>query len=253
MELTRTRLAAGAARARGIVVIIDVFRAFTCAPLFFYLGARRVLLEADPDRASRLRRENPEWVLVGEVNEVPLDSADAGNSPSEILSLGERVFGGKTVVHRTTAGVTGAAAALELADRVLLGSFVTARATARHIEAQAPALVTLVAMGDRAQREAPEDEACADYLQHLLIGRPFDPVAALSKVLFQPTARKFLHRESPHLPPEDPVLCLQRDLFDFALEAGKEKGEWIAVRRIDAPGAVNPAGSPGSCRAGPGG
>ncbi|MFP4037820.1 MAG: 2-phosphosulfolactate phosphatase [Desulfobacteraceae bacterium] len=237
MHVARSRLASGAAGAQGTAVIIDVFRAFTCAPLFFHLGAERVILEPDPEKATAMRRGNPDWILVGEVNEVPLEAADAGNSPSEILRLGGRVFGGKTVVHRTTAGVTGAETALGPADEVLLGGFVTAKATVRHIKSKDPQIVTLVAMGDRAQTEAPEDEACADYLEHLLISSFFDPVAALSRVLFQATARKFLYRERPHLPPEDPALCLQRDLFDFALAARKKEGviEAVMIRAVDEP------------------
>ena len=205
-------------------------------------------MEADPEKAIALRSEHPDWILMGEVNEVPIQGGDLSNSPSEILQKGEAFFRGKTVVHRTTAGVTGVAAALEGAEEVLLGGLLTARATARYIRERAPDRVALVAMGSRGREPAPEDEACAEYLEHLLTGRPHSPVAALRDILFQATARKFLYRERPYLPPEDPVLCLQRDLFDFVLAAERESTS-DAVVVVERTGAswLTPTRTPESC------
>jgi hypothetical protein len=155
MRVIRTCCAQGAREASGLAVIIDVFRAFSCEPLFFHLGAAKVILEPDPARASAMKQDHPELVLVGEVNEVPIEGADLGNSPSEILLKSEGFFRNKTVIHRTTAGVTGAAAALERADEVILGSFMTAKAVATYIGEKSPALVTLVAMGERASKKPP--------------------------------------------------------------------------------------------------
>ncbi len=230
MKIIRKSCARGAREAQGVAVIIDVFRAFTCEPLFFHFKAREVILEADADRATAMKKEHPDFVLVGEVNEVPIEGADLGNSPTDIVRRGEAYFRGKTVIHRTTAGVTGVAAALEKADEVFLGSFVMAGAVCRHIRDKNPALVTLVAMGDRAEKKAPEDEACADYMEHLLTGTPFDPVQAIKEVLFQPTAQKFIMGEKPYLPREDPVFCLNRDLFDFVLTAQRINGQIRAVK-----------------------
>jgi len=217
MKVLRKRCARGAEEAEGLAVIIDVFRAFSCAPLFFHFGADRVIMEADPARAVSLKRDNPESILVGEVNEVPIEGADLGNSPTHIIQKGASYFRHRTVIHRTTAGVTGAAAAFGGAEEVVLGSFVTAKAIAAYIQEKRPGRVTLVAMGERAERPAPEDEACADYLEHLLTGTSYDPVQAFREVVLQPTAQKFLSGARDYLPREDPVFCLQRDLFDLVL------------------------------------
>lgn len=217
MKVFRKSCAQGAKEAEGLAVIIDVFRAFSCTPLFFHFGADRVILEADPERALMRKHENPGAVLVGEVNEVPIEGADLGNSPSQIIQKGPSYFRDRTVIHRTTAGVTGATAAFKSAEEVLLGSFVTAKAVAAYITQKRPDRVTLVAMGDRAERPAPEDEACADYLEHLLTGRPYDPVQAFREIVFQPTAQKFISGGRDYLPREDPIFCLQRDLFDLVL------------------------------------
>jgi len=224
MEIIRKSCLDGARSAEGTVVVIDVFRAFTCAPLFFHFGAARLIMEPDSERARTLKHENPEWVLVGEVNEVPLKDADMGNSPTHIIQKGETFFRGRTVVHRTTAGVTGVEAAAGTADEVILGSFTMARAISEYVLGKNPAKVTLVAMGNRARWPAPEDEACADYLEYLLVGTPFDWVRTLRKVTFQETAQKFLEGKKGYLPREDPLFCLQRDVFDWVLTAGKTNG-----------------------------
>ncbi|MBN2032747.1 MAG: 2-phosphosulfolactate phosphatase [Deltaproteobacteria bacterium] len=232
MQVIRRSCAKGAREASGLVVIIDVFRAFSCEPLFFHFGAARVILEADAARALATKINHPKVVLVGEVDEVPLDGADLGNSPSEIILKGERLFKDKTVIHRTTAGVTGATAALDRTDEVILGSFMTAKAVVNYIKGKTPSLVTLVAMGDRAEHKAFEDEACADYIEHLLTGKPYDPVSSLSGIVFQSTAQKFITGSKPYLPREDPIFCLQRDLFDFVLVARKEE-HLLVVFKID--------------------
>ncbi len=217
MKIMRKSCAKGAEEVEGLVVVIDVFRAFSCAPLFFHFGARRVILEADPEKALVLAHENPGFILVGEVNEVPLEGSEVGNSPSHIILKGEPYFRDKTVIHRTTAGVTGVSSAHDRADEIILGSFVMARAVAAYITSQNPDIVTLLAMGERAQKKAAEDEACADYLEHLLTGTPYDPARVFKDIVFDRTAQKFIQGTKEYLPKEDPVFCLQPDLFDFFL------------------------------------
>jgi len=230
VKIVRKSCAQGAREAYGVAVIIDVFRAFSCEPLFFHFGVGQVILEPDPQKAIMTRKEHPQFILVGESNEVPLENADLGNSPSEIILKGEEWFRGKTVVHSTTAGVTGAAAALERAEEVILGSFLTAKAVADYILGKRPDVVTLVAMGERGLREAPEDEACADYLEHLLRGKSYDPIRSLQRVVFHPSAQKFILGTQAYLPREDPIFCLQRNLFPFVLVVERD-GDRIEVRR----------------------
>lgn len=239
MQIIRKSCAGGANEAGGLTVIIDVFRAFSCEPLFFHLGVKRVILEANPERALHLKRKNPGYLLIGEVNEVPIEGGDLGNSPTHIIQKGKAFFKGKTVVHRTTAGVAGAEAACKNSDEVILGSFVVAEAVARYIKKRRPDRVTLVAMGERAERKAPEDEACADYLEHLLTHKPYDPVQAFKQIVFQPTAQKFILGTRDYLPREDPVFCLQYNLFDFVLTARREGGLIEVFNRVEG---ISPSG-----------
>jgi 2-phosphosulfolactate phosphatase len=157
---------------------------------------------------------------------------DLGNSPSRILAAGRDLFAGRVVALRTSAGVTGAVTAGHLASGLILGSYATARAIACHIHrlSPAPEVVSLVAMGNAGTEVTPDDEACADYLEHLFTGRAYDHVAALRRVVEHECTQKFLRADRAHFPPADPVYCLQRDLFDFVLAATLEGGQLVARR-----------------------
>jgi 2-phosphosulfolactate phosphatase len=227
MRISRLSLADGSRQAQGTAVVIDVFRAFSCEPLLFHYGASRVILSDDIPGCIAMRGEA---VLVGEQNELPIPGFDLTNSPFMIMQAGSALFRGRTVIHRTTSGVTGALAALANAEEVWLASYLTARATADHIRRKAPALVSIVAMGIRSVERAPEDECCGDYIESLLTGKPYDHLKALDEILRHETTRKFLRGDRDYLPKEDPAICLQRDLFDFGLRAVKKNGLVLAER-----------------------
>jgi 2-phosphosulfolactate phosphatase len=234
-RILRKSLLAGARQAQGVAVVIDVMRAFTSAALMIHLGARKIVLLADAEAAVKLKQEEG-YLAVGEVDGKKAAGFDLGNSPSHILAVGTGLFAGRSVAQRTSAGTKGAVAAAQRADGVLLGSYVTAGATARYIHrlAPPPAVVSLVAMGDDGLVATPDDEACADYLEHLLAGRPYDRVGSLRRVVDHECTRKFLRGDQDHYPAADVLYCLQPDLFDFVLSATVEHGLLVA-RRIDVP------------------
>jgi len=218
MEITLHSLKSGAEQARGTVVIVDVFRAFTVAPILLHLGVREIRLVASPEEGFALKSADPELILVGEVDGVPIEGFDFGNSPMEILKKHQTFFSGKSAVQRTSAGVQGALIALEHADVVLAASFVTASATAGRIRRMAPERVSIVAMGKNMEREAPEDEFCARCIAALLRGDRYDHFQAVRQILLDPSLGRFFDGTRPYLPPEDPVLCLQPNLFPFVVK-----------------------------------
>ena len=234
MQISCDSLLEGARRAGGTAVIIDVFRAFTCTPLLFALGIEKSILVATPEQAFALRKKAPERILIGEERGIPIEGFDLGNSPSEILCKGRAFFKGRTAIQRTTSGVQGALAAIGGADEVLLGSYVVARATARYILAKKPNRVSLVAMGWNLEEKAPEDEWCVRYFLHLLKNAPYDHLAALEEILFHKTTQKFLRMEEPYFPPEDPLLCLQRNMYDFVVSARKQ-GDLVVADKLGIP------------------
>ena len=94
----------GAKKARGVAVIIDVFRAFSVACYAFDSGASGIIATAGVDEAFQLKYKYSNSVLAGERDEKKIPGFDFGNSPTEILQADLR---GKTVIHTTTAGTQG--------------------------------------------------------------------------------------------------------------------------------------------------
>ena len=120
MKVSCDSLKAGALNARGLTVVIDVFRAFTCAPLLFSYGIKHSVFVAAPEDALALKKKDPSLILVGEVGGAPIDGFDFGNSPSQLLSQDPSIFLDRIVVQRTSSGVQGVLAALENAESALV-------------------------------------------------------------------------------------------------------------------------------------
>jgi 2-phosphosulfolactate phosphatase len=231
MKVHHSRLLSGANNARGTAVIIDVFRAFTCTPLLFSQGIKSSIFVASPSQAIKLKQKDASLLLIGEISGAPIEGFDFGNSPSQILNADPGTFTDRTVVQRTSSGVQGALAALKTAEEVLLGSYGLARATADYILASPPREVSLVAMGWDLKEVAPEDECCARYIAHLLGSGPYDHLQALREIVFHESTQKFLRRDTSYFPSEDPILCLQRDIYNFVLRAKQEAG-LVRVEKI---------------------
>jgi 2-phosphosulfolactate phosphatase len=204
----------GARRARGIAVIIDVFRAFTVAPHAIAAGAARVLPVGEVDEAFALRKAIPGAALIGERHARKLPGFDAGNSPTDIAAM---VLAGRTVVHTTHAGTQGLVHATS-ADEVLTGSLVNVSAIARYVRSRRPARVTLVRMGHEARERCAEDDFCADSLLRLLEGglAPTTPDAR-ERLRHVPAARKFFDPACDWAPQADFDYCTHVDRFDFVL------------------------------------
>jgi len=60
MKVQRLRLLSGAADASGIVVVIDVLRAFTCSALMFRYGIRDLALVRTAEEALAFRSADPD-------------------------------------------------------------------------------------------------------------------------------------------------------------------------------------------------
>lgn len=216
----------GARRARGTVVIVDVFRAFTTAAVAFARGASRIVIVPDPGEALRLRDRGDGDLCVGEVNGIRPEGFDFGNSPHELTQADLR---DKVVILSTRAGTVGVAAAAG-ADEIYAGSFVVANATANAILRTQPAEVTLVAMGWNATVRTDEDEQCVLYLRNLLQGRRPDPEAVRKLVLAGGEIAKFHDPAQPHFHPQDAQIALEIDKYDFAIHIFKE-GDFLVARR----------------------
>ncbi|MEN6335605.1 MAG: 2-phosphosulfolactate phosphatase [Phycisphaerales bacterium] len=226
MDIRIESLLEGARRAKGVVVIVDVFRAFTTAAVALARGADRIIVVPEVDEALRLRDEGAGDVCVGEVNGIRPEGFDFGNSPHELMHA---ELAGKVVILSTRAGTVGVKAAVG-ATEVYGGSLVVAGATARLIRRQQPAEVTIVAMGWNAAVRTDEDELCALYLRNVMQGRHPDPEAVRKLVLAGGEAPKFHDPAQPHFHPGDLEIALEIDKYDFAVRIFKE-GEFLVARR----------------------
>lgn len=220
----------GARKARGVVVIIDVFRAFSVACYAVDAGAVRIIATSEVSKAFDLKKSYRNAVLVGERDEKKIDGFDFGNSPTEIIKAD---LTGKTVIHTTTAGTQGLINAVD-ADIVLTGSFVNANAIVNYIKFLNPDQVSLVAMGYRATISAEEDLLCAELISGALrnnISVSEERIADLRKTS---GTRFFNPQNIDFSPPTDFFLCTMTNRFDFVLKATKRSDGNVDLMRIDA-------------------
>lgn len=214
MDIHILHLKEGAAQARGLTVIIDVFRAFTVEAYLMRNNAAKVLPVGGVDEAFAYRESHPGTILCGERKGIIVEGFDYGNSPSQIENVD---FTGKTVVHTTSAGTQGIVLA-ENATEILGGSLVTAKAIAAYIQKVQPETVSLVCMGLAGGVDTDEDVLCGRYIKSLLEGAPLtDLEAEIEKIKYTDGAKFFDPTRQSVFPRRDFHLCTQYDSFDFVL------------------------------------
>jgi 2-phosphosulfolactate phosphatase len=229
MEIEILEFVEGAREARGVAVIIDVFRAFSVGCYASDAGASRIIATGGVDNAFKLKQEYKNSVLVGERDEKKIVGFDFGNSPTEIIKSDLK---GKTVIHTTTAGTNGLVNASN-ADLVITGSFVNAGAVVRYLNAVNPKHVSLVAMGYRATLSAEEDLLCAELIKAGLTGKNLVPEKQISDLQFTSGKRFFDPGNIDFSPPTDFFLCTMIDRFNFVLKAETRFDGNIDLLRVD--------------------
>jgi 2-phosphosulfolactate phosphatase len=223
MRVVRAAGVEGARDARGVVIVIDVLRAFTVTAYALAGGAREVLYVADLERAREVAAGIPGAVLSAEVDGLPVAGIAISNSPTMIASAD---LAGRTLVQRSSAGVQSLAAAASAA-RLFASSLVVAGATARQALELEPELVTLVA----SRPDHPEDGACAAYLAALLEGGSPDLEGLLGVLRASGRYAELAAGGVPGFPATDLALALELDRFDFALPVERGEDGLLRVRR----------------------
>jgi 2-phosphosulfolactate phosphatase len=211
-----TRIVSGADGARaatGVVVVIDVLRAFTTAAYAFGAGIGEIELVSTVEEAMA----SPGFRL-GEVGGRLIPGFDHDNSPSRLV--GRRLAG--RAVMRTGSG-TRCVAEARNASEMWLGSLVVASATLRALADRSE--VTFVASG--APHEGEEDVACAELMAASLRGFAHSRPSVVAAVVGSRAAAK--HRSGDwDFPLEDIDCAVAIDAFDFAMKAERESDRWIA-------------------------
>jgi 2-phosphosulfolactate phosphatase len=219
----------GAKKAKGVAVIIDVFRAFSVACYAMDAGAVRIIATADVSEAFRLKNIYKNSILVGERDEKKIPGFDFGNSPTEIIKAD---LSGKTVIQTTTAGTQGLINATN-ADAIITGSLVNAAAIIKYLRSINPEHVSLVAMGYRATISADEDMLCAELIAKELRNEKFIPENLISDLQNGSGKRFFDPVNIDFSPPTDFFLCTMVSRFDFVLKATRRFDSNIDLMKIE--------------------
>ena len=244
----------GARRACGALLLIDVFRAFTTACVAFSRGAEKIIFVAEIEEALDLKARGIGSLCVGGVGsrwagendpgaiqfgkDVPTDSRntegrtppryyagfDLSNSPYEMTQAD---VAGATLIYRTRAGAGGVVAATN-ASRLYICSLVNAGATVKAVLADAPDIVSIVAMGYAGDIRTDEDEVCALYLRNLLEGRASDHRAVRSLAAAGGAGADYPDPSKPWYDPMDAEIALRIDSHPFPIRVEREDGLMVA-------------------------
>jgi 2-phosphosulfolactate phosphatase len=230
LEIRRVNLPQ-ASEAQGIVIVIDVIRAFSVAAYAFSKGARRLRLVRSVEDAFALREREPDSLLAGEVGGRLIPGFDFNNSPSLMAAAN---VNGRLLIQRTGAGTQGAVGAVN-ATHVLICSLVNAKATAmyaRHLADSTGRLITLLPTYYNSD-EMSEDSVCADYLEALLTEQDDAKILLDRQIdhLEQAGRFDFLKFGDPDFPFDDIAAILAIDRFDFVM-AGTHK-LWQGITYVE--------------------
>lgn len=211
-------------QATGVVLIIDVLRAFSTAAYAFSRGAKEIYLVSSVDEALALKNQIPNSRVMGEVGGLPPQGFDFGNSPTRILEQG---LTGITLIQRTGAGTQGAVRAVN-ADVMLATSFVVAQATLDYVLKRNPDEISFVITGGMGNDE---DVACADFLEKRFTGQEINQQAVIERVYASRDALQHMP-DHPQFPKSDLDYCSRIDNFNFFMLIQRTNGFLImqAVR-----------------------
>ena len=206
--------------ATGVVVVIDVIRAFTNAAFAFSRGAKEIYPVSKVREALQFKTEIPNSLACGEEGGIPPEGFDFGNSPTQTrtLDLQDRI-----IVQRTGAGTQGIVRSIK-ANTMLAASLVVAGATVKYIHKLNPEAVTFVITGQYAPEHGDEDLACAEYLESLLRNQKPDTDHYVDRVYRSRDALLHLDPNLPAFPRSDLDHCIHIDAFDFIMLVSKENG-----------------------------
>jgi 2-phosphosulfolactate phosphatase len=201
----------------GVVMVIDVIRAFTTAAILFSRGVRDIICVRDASAADRISGLTARPLTVGEQVHPPFPVVDLPNSPTAVSTADVH---GRDVIFYTANGTRVLAEASP--DHTLLAvSAVNVGATAQWILANRPGVPVQIVASDPS---SPEDLACAAHLAALLAGENPDPDQTRAGVLAG--ADDHYERWGRHVAPEawqaflrDVEVCAQVDSYPLALVA----------------------------------
>jgi 2-phosphosulfolactate phosphatase len=195
----------GCEKAKGVAVVIDVFRA-TSTIVCLTLSRPKSLIVAGT------LEKIPNGYNSVLFSEIPGLKAKYDNSPLDALS---RNFDGKVLTIHSLNGTT-AINAVRHCDSVIIGSFLNADAVVEYLRKIDAQEVSIIPIGHiRVPEETEEDNACADYIKDKLTGVNVDIEEYRSRL----RERIVIRRTDPLSPQgdqieEDLAFCSMIGIFD---------------------------------------
>lgn len=228
IKINNLKLLKGAKKAKGLTVIVDVFRAYTTAAYLFSSQVDKIFIVSKIETAKKLKRELNSPVLIGERKGIKVAEFDYNNSP---YFISQNSFSGKEIVLSTSAGTKGIIAAKN-AEEIITGSFVNINAAAEYIKNKKPELVSIVAMGNNGTVEADEDNLYMQELNKLLSGNETLNEGQIKEKLRSPAGdRFFVESTQSEMPKEDFEYCLKINKFNFVIRAVKIAEDIYQLKR----------------------
>ncbi|MBX3035532.1 MAG: 2-phosphosulfolactate phosphatase [Anaerolineales bacterium] len=209
--------------ATGIVLVIDVLRAFSTAAYAFSRGAKEIYLVSEVQEALDLKSKTKNAKAMGEVGGLPPEGFDFGNSPTRIL---EHDLTGVTLIQRTGAGTQGAVRCKN-ADVMLATSFVVAQATINYVLKLNPNEITFVITGGMGNDE---DVSCAEFLEKQFTNQEIEAQSFIKRVYDSRDALEHMP-DHPQFPKADLDYCSRINYFDFAMPITR-KNDLLVMQAI---------------------
>lgn len=217
MEIKIIKSLENTQKTNGLLVVIDVLRAFTTACFLINNGAKKIIAVADLEEAKKLKKENPDYILVGERKGLKVEGFDYGNSPAEIEKID---FKNKIIIFTTSRGTQSLEKFIDCGE-IITGAFVNADAIVSFIKKSKPTFVSLVCTDSKEPDN--EDYMLATYLKSRLENKKVDFSKIKKHLENHPCSDRFLRRPRTKFSRQDFYLCLDLNRFNFVLRAVKEK------------------------------
>jgi len=150
---------------------------------------------------------------MGEVDGLPVEGFDFGNSPSKLVG---HDLAGKQLIQHTIAGTQRVLRSTN-AGTLLASSFVCAGATARFIQQRTPTSVIFAITGIAPGWNGDEDVARADHIAALLRGDRPDAAPFIQRVIDSDAGRALSDLVTPDYSWANLRCCTAVDRFDFAM------------------------------------
>ena len=211
----------GAKQAKGITVIIDVFRASTTILSILHQGAKYITPVESIQKALFFKKQNPSCLLVGERNGKKLPEFDYGNSPATMISLD---LYKKSIVLSTSSGTKGICNT-DHSSETLIAGFANISKLISYIRNKNTDYLSLIPMGLNATTPAIEDDLCAQLIKKRLQDQSVNYQDYITPIMKSAGIKRLLNLGQQ----KDISYCLTQDILPIIAIYDKNKGRIITI------------------------